>query len=65
VTNIATIGSPVAIARNAGCSGEEGVEQPIRVSGGDSDTAVLQRHHNLACFVLVRSDGKFARPIRD
>jgi hypothetical protein len=26
----------------AGFSGEEGVEQPIRVSGGDSDTAVLQ-----------------------
>src|ERR1700688_152149 len=37
----------------AGFGGEEGSEQPIRVLGGDSDTAVLHRHLNLVCFVVL------------
>src|SRR3984893_16525413 len=49
----------------AGFGGEEGVEQPVLVLGGDPDTAVLHCYHQLVCFVLMRSDHQFARPIRD
>jgi hypothetical protein len=49
----------------AGFGREEGVEQPIRVPGGDSDAAVLHGNQDLVCFVLVRSDGQFPRSVRD
>src|SRR3977135_3814336 len=52
-------------AHAAGFGSEEGVEQPVRVLGGNPDTAVFHCYQNLACFVLMRSDHQFARPVRD
>src|SRR3977135_657474 len=46
----------------AGFGGEEGVEQPIHVLGGDSDAAVLHRNQDLVCFVPLRSDSQFPWP---
>src|SRR5260370_18841867 len=44
---------------------EEGVEQPVRVFGGDPDAAIRHAYEHLLCLVLAGSDHQFARPIRD
>ena len=49
-------------AHAAGFGCEEGVEQPVRVLGGDPDAAVFHGYKSFAAFVLVRSDYKLARP---
>jgi hypothetical protein len=52
-------------AHAAGFGGEKGVEQLVRVFGGDPDTTVLHSYQYLTCFMLVRSDHQLALPIRD
>src|SRR5258708_29844904 len=37
----------------AGFGSEEGIEQPIRVLGGEPETAVLHCYQHLVCFVLM------------
>jgi len=49
----------------AGFGSEEGIEQLVRVLGGDPDTAVRHCNHHLICFVLMRSNHQLARPIRE
>jgi hypothetical protein len=48
----------------AGLGGEEDVEQPVRILGGDPDAAIRYTYDHLACLVLAGSDHQFARPIR-
>ena len=52
-------------AHTARFGGEEGAEQPVRVFGRDTDTAVLHCYEHLVCTVLARSDRQFAWPIGD
>src|SRR6266850_6653757 len=49
----------------AGFGGEEGVEQSVRVLGGDSDAAIRHTYKHLLFLVVARSDHQLARPIRD
>src|SRR5437879_8154551 len=49
----------------AGFGGEEGVEQPVRILGGDPDAAIRYTYKHLVRLVLTRSDHQLARPIRD
>src|SRR5450631_4592112 len=54
-----------AHAHAAGFGGEEGVEQPVSILGGKSDTAVAYRDQHVVDFLLERSDHQFARSVRD
>src|SRR5882672_3267392 len=49
----------------AGFGGEEGVEQPIRILGGDPDAAIRHTYEHSLFLVLAGSDQEFAWPIRD
>jgi hypothetical protein len=49
----------------AGFGGEEGVEQPVRILGGDPDAAIRYTYKHLLGRVLAGSDYQFAWPIRD
>src|SRR5260370_6822901 len=48
----------------AGFGGEEGIEQPVRILGGDPDAAIRYTYEHSMCIVLAGSDHQFARPIR-
>jgi hypothetical protein len=52
-------------AHAAGFGGEEGVEQPVGILGGDPDAAIRHTYVHLVRLVLAESDHHFARPIRD
>src|ERR1700694_5311959 len=49
----------------AAFGGEESVEQPVRILGGDPDAAIRHTDEHLLCLVLAGSDHQFAGPIRD
>jgi hypothetical protein len=41
-------------AHAAGFGGEEGVEQPVRILGGNPDAAIRHTYEHLLCLVLTR-----------
>src|ERR1700754_1682365 len=49
----------------AGLGGEEGVEQPVCILGGDPDAAIGNAQQYSLHLFLTRSDHQFARPIGD
>src|SRR5271169_6211547 len=46
-----------------GFGGEEGVEQPVRILGGNPDTTIRHTYEQMVRFVLAGSDHQFTRPI--
>ena len=45
----------------AGFGGEEGIEQPVRILGGDPNAAIRHTYQHLLFLVLARSDHQFCR----
>ena len=46
-------------SHTAGFSGEEGVEQPVSILGGDPDAAIHHTYQHVLCLFLARSDHQY------
>src|ERR1700730_18700209 len=49
----------------AGLRGEEGIEQPVCILGGNADAAIGDTNAHATRFVQLRSDHKLASPVRN